>query len=258
MRRHRDWLIDRPIAHRGLHNLAAGIPENSLAAFDAAIRHLLPIEFDLRLTEDGQAVVYHDEYLGRLTGFDRAVAATTLHEIKTLRIAGTEERPPSLPEALEFIDGRVPVLIELKSIGRPGPLEAAVQDAIKHFSGQAAVQSFSPRSMQWFRENAPTLTRGQIAGAYRGHDLPSLHRIIHRHLLMLRISRPHFLAHHVGCLGLPASRLWRRLGGPLLAWTVRSAQDVDRVRGRADGLIFESFDPLKSGLLPAPRPALPL
>lgn len=246
-RRERSWLVDRPIAHRGLHNLSAGIPENSLGAFDAAIQRMLPIEFDVRLTEDGQAVVFHDENLNRLTGIDRPVAATTLHEMQSLRIAGTDQRPPSLADALDFIDGRVPVLIELKTVGRPGPLETIVSTALGRFDGPAAVQSFSPRSMQWFRDYAPQVTRGQISGAYLGHGLTSLHHFIQRHLLMLRISRPHFVAHHVGCLGLPAVRLWRRLGGPLLAWTVRSDRDLDRARGRADGLIFEGFDPLKNG-----------
>lgn len=258
LRRERSWLVDRPIAHRGLHDLSRGIPENTLAAFDAAADRRLPIEFDVRLTEDGQAVVFHDENLGRLTGIDRLVAATTLREMKSLRIAGTEERPPSLFDALEFINGRVPVLIELKTIGRPGPLEAAVSEAVGNFSGLAAVQSFSPRSMQWFRENAPGVMRGQISGAYHGHGLTSWHRFVHRHLLMLRISRPHFVAHHVGCLGLPASRLWRRLGGPLLAWTVRSARDLDRARGRADGLIFEGFDPLKGGSWSGSAAAAPI
>lgn len=246
-RRDRSWLVDRPIAHRGLHNLAAGIPENSLGAFDAAVQRFLPIEFDVRLTEDGHAVVFHDENLGRLTGVDRPVAATTLREMQSLRIAGTNERPPSLFDALDFIGGRVPVLIELKTVGRPGPLESIVSEALGRFDGLAAVQSFSPRSMQWFRDYAPDVTRGQISGAYHGHGLSSLHRFIQRHLLMLRISRPHFVAHHVGCLGLPAARLWRRLGGPLLAWTVRSDRDLDHIRARADGLIFEGFDPLKSG-----------
>lgn len=245
-RHERRWLVDRPIAHRGLHNLAAGIPENSIGAFDAAIQRFLPIEFDVRLTEDGYAVVYHDENLNRLTGIDRPVAATTLHDMQALRIAGTDQRPPSLFETLDFIGGRVPVLIELKAVGRPGPLESVVAEALSRFHGLAAVQSFSPRSMQWFREYAPQVTRGQLSGAYHGHGLSSLHRFIQRHLLMLRISRPHFIAHHVSSLGLPAVRLWRRLGGPTLAWTVRSDRDLDRVRARADGLIFEGFDPLKS------------
>lgn len=248
MRRPVNWLLERPIAHRGLHNLAAGIPENSIRSFDAAIRASLPIEFDVRLTEDQQAVVFHDNNLDRLTGVDQLVAATTMRDMQRLSIAGTDERPPSLNEALEFIDGRVPVLIEVKASKPAGPLEWEVLKAIEGYHGLAAVQSFSPRSMRWFRENAPQVIRGQISGSYRVHDLPSWHRFIHRHLLMLRISRPDFVAHHVGCLGLPASRLWRRLGGPLLAWTVRSMGDLDRARLRADGMIFEGFDLLKNAL----------
>ncbi len=225
-----------------------GIPENSIGAFDAAIKAELPIEFDVRLTEDQQAIVFHDGNLQRLTGVDQSVAATTLREMQRLNIAGTDERPPSLAEALEFINGRVPVLIEMKASRPPGPLEWAVLKEIEDYQGLAAVQSFSPKSLRWFRENAPQVIRGQISGSYRIHDLPSWHRFFHRHLLMLRISRPDFVAHHVGCLGLPASRLWRRLGGPLLAWTVRSLSDLDRARSRADGLIFEGLDLIKNGL----------
>lgn len=252
-RRPVNWLLDRPIAHRGLHNLAAGVPENTIGAFDAAIRAGLPIEFDVRLTEDQQAIVFHDCNLIRLTGVDRLVASTTMRDMQRLTISGTDERPPSLNEALEFIDGRVPVLIELKAARPPGPLEWEVLKGIETYRGQAAIQSFSPKSMRWFRENAPEVIRGQISGSYYVHDLSSWHRFMHRHLLMLRISRPDFVAHHVGCLGLPSSRLWRRLGGPLLAWTVRSMRDLDRARLRADGVIFEGFDLLKTALTARPN-----
>jgi len=247
-RRPVNWLLDRPIAHRGLHNLAAGIPENTIGAFDAAIRASLPIELDVRLTEDQQAIVFHDFNLRRLTGVNQLVASTTLREMQKLTISGTNERPPSLHEALDFIDGRVPVLIEVKAGRPPGGLESEVCRAIEGYKGLSAVQSFSPKSMRWFRNNAPEVIRGQISGSYHIYDLSSWHRFMHRHLLMLRISRPDFVAHHVGCLGLPASRLWRRLGGPLLAWTVRSRRDLDRARLRADGVIFEGFDVLKPAL----------
>ncbi len=223
-RRQVNWLIDRPIAHRGLHNIARGIPENSLSAFDAAIRAALPIEFDVRLTEDQQAIVFHDGNLQRLTGVNRQVASTSLREIQRLPIAGTDERPPSLEEALEFIDGRVPVLIEVKASRPPGELEGTVFKAIRDYNGLAAVQSFSPKSMRWFRENAPGVIRGQISGTYRLHDLPSWHRFFHRHLLMLQNQPPGFR--------LSSCRLPRLASIAAVASPWRSASGVDGALGQ--------------------------
>jgi glycerophosphoryl diester phosphodiesterase len=238
------WLIDRPIAHRGLHYAAGGIPENTCAAFAAAIARGFAIECDVQLTADGEAVVFHDDNARRLTGADRAVSSMTLAELSALPIAGTDEHPPSLKEALNFIGGRVPVLIELKAPARVGPLERAVASALESYNGAAAVMSFSPRSVRWFAEKRPAILRGLVSGPYRdGDGLSAWRRFARRNLLVTAVGRPHFVAHGVDCLDLAACRLWRRYGGPLLTWTVRSAEEYARVRPKADGIIFEGFDP---------------
>ena len=239
------WLTSRPIAHRGFHNLAKGIPENTLRAAEEAVKKSLPIECDVQLTSDGEAVVFHDDELDRLAGVAGRVADQSLREMRRLRIGGTDSAPPSLAELLDFIAGRVPLLIELKSHGRPGALEDVVLRDLRAYAGAAAVLSFSPRSVRWFRRHAPDIVRGQIAGSYhrRGGGIGPLGRFARRHLLTLATSRPHFVAHELTCLDLPSSRLWRRFGGPLLAWTARSADEFEAALHLADNVIFEGFGP---------------
>lgn len=241
-----DWLTAQPIAHRGLHDRRAGRPENTLAAFAAAIARSYAIECDVRLTVDGEAVVFHDADLRRLTGSTGEIATTSLAAMRRLRILGTAEAPPSLADMLALIAGRVPVLIELKSIGAPGALEAAVFQELRRYRGHAAVMAFAPGSVAWFRHNAPEVIRGQLSGAYRGEGGPNvLSRFAYRHLLMLGVGKPDFVAHETICLGLPSSRLWRRFGGPLLTWTAKTPADYARARPLADAIIFEGFEPAR-------------
>ncbi len=238
------WLTERPIAHRGFHYAAGGIPENTCAAFAAAIARDFAIECDVQLTADGEAVVFHDDNAARLTGTGRAVSSMTLQELSALPIAGSDERAPSLKEALQFVRGRVPILIELKAPAKVGPLERAVASALEGYDGPVAVMSFSPRSVRWFARKRPAILRSLVSGAYRdGEGMSAWRRFARRNLLFTAVSRPHFVAHNVDCLDLAGSRLWRRYGGPLLAWTVRSAEEFARVRTKADGVIFEGFDP---------------
>ena len=238
------WLTDRPIAHRGFHDIAAGIPENTLAAFAAAIERGFAIECDVRLAGDGGAIVFHDDNALRLTGADLAIATASLPDLSALDIAGTDERIPTLEEALGFVAGRTPILIELKSPPETGPLEATVARALAGYNGPAAVMSFSPQSVRWFADSAPAIIRGQISGPYRRADgFNGWQRFARRNLLVTAISKPHFVAHNVECLDLAASRLWRRFRGPLLTWTVKSSADYARLRSKADGLIFEGFGP---------------
>ncbi|MGV8840876.1 MAG: glycerophosphodiester phosphodiesterase family protein [Bauldia sp.] len=252
-----EWLSGPPIAHRGLHDASSGAPENTIRAFSAAIARGLPIECDVMLTSDNEVIVFHDHKLARLTGLPGDVNRMTLHDMQRLRIKSTDERAPSLAETLDFVAGRVPLLVEIKSQRRPGQLEVGVLRALRAYHGPVAVQSFSPHSMQWFRENAPEIPRGQLSGSYRWERHPgAITRWAYRHLLMLGISRPDFVAHEVSCLELPAVRLWRRFGGPLLAWTAKTATAYAAAKRVADGVIFEGFDPIPSLAMPDASPLL--
>lgn len=236
------WLRSRPIAHRGLHD--ASRPENSLAAFEAAAAAGHPIELDVHLTADGQAVVFHDDTLERMTGHPGTVAASTLAELTALRLRGTDEPVPSLAQVLERVAGRVPVLVELKSHGPPrGRLEPAVCDVLARFPGEHAVQSFDPWSMLWMRRHAPHLPRGMLSGDMRSEGLPLHEALAVEHLLLAPAVRPDFIGYELRALPHPATSLWRRLGRPLLAWTIRDDAALRRARGLVDNVIFEGVTP---------------
>jgi glycerophosphoryl diester phosphodiesterase len=235
------WLWSRPVAHRGLHDALR--PENSLAAFEAAAAAGHPIELDVHLTADGHAVVFHDEDLPRMTGRRGRVAEATLAELQALTLLDTDEHVPSLDEVLVCVRGRVPVLVELKARKPYGPLEQAVRDTLRRHPGTYAVQSFDPWSLVWLRRHAPELPRGMLSCDFLDEDLPRHQRLALQHLLLAPLVRPSFVGYDLHALPHWAPTALRRLGLPLLAWTVRTAEDLVRARGLVDNVIFEHVQP---------------
>lgn len=253
-----DWIATQPIAHRGLHDGNVTIPENSLAACAAAIDAGYPIELDVRLLADGTAVVFHDTDLERMTGEPGAVSHCDRAQIASLRLLDTAEPIPRLETVLEFVGGRVPLLIEIKSEGDVGPLEAAVLAAISGYAGAVAVQSFNPYSLGYFRKLAPAIPRGQLAGDFREvRLLTALQKFLLRNLCLSGISGPHFIAYDLRALpGLAPTLARRAFNLPLLAWTVRDPSDLAIACQQADNIIFETLATLppagsKSGMMRA-------
>jgi len=236
------WLRQRPIAHRGFHGKTA--PENSLAAFRAAIAHGYAIELDIQLLADGELAVFHDDTLERLTGQPGAIANQTLATIKRFKLLDTDETIPSLQDALELIQGQVPVLLEIKNKGAVGPLEAALLKQVSGYRGEVAIQAFNPYSLGWFKQQAPQLLRGQLAGNFKGEALPWVQKALLRNLLMNWASAPDFIAYDLRALPSLPTTLARRLGRrPLIAWTVRSQADHEMAKRYADNIIFDPFSP---------------
>jgi glycerophosphoryl diester phosphodiesterase len=235
------WLWQRPVAHRGLHD--ADRPENSLAAFEAAAQAGHPIELDVHRTADGAAVVFHDEDLRRMTGRPGRVADTTLAELRALALLGSDEHIPALDDVLARVRGRVPVLVELKSCAPYGPLEQAVCEALRRRPGAYAVQSFDPWSLVWLRRHAPELPRGMLSSDFADEDLPRHHKLVLRHLLLAPHVRPSFVGYDLRALPHWAPTALRGLGVPLLAWTVRTEEDLRRARELVDNVIFEHVRP---------------
>lgn len=235
------WLLARPVAHRGLHDALR--PENSLAAFDAACDAGYPIELDVHLGADGTLPVFHDETLTRMTGATGGIHDTPRSRLDALRLAGTDERIPSLPEVLARVRGRVPLVIELKTRrGGPG-LVPAVLDALASYRGEVALQSFDPRTLAAIRRREPSRALGLLASDFRGGDVSRLERFVLRRLLLAPLSRPDYVGYELRCLPYWATTLARRLGTPVLAWTIRTAQDLSRSRRVADNCIFEGVRP---------------
>ena len=151
------WLVETPIAHRGLHSKT--VPENSLLAFSKAIEKGYAIELDVHMLADGTIAVFHDASLARMTGNDGYIKYLNKNDLKALTLKGTKEHIPTLEEALKLIDGRVPVLIEIKNPYKVGKIEQAVIDTLKNYQGEYAVQSFNPYSMGYFKQHAPNIIR---------------------------------------------------------------------------------------------------
>lgn len=222
------WLTARPIAHRGLHTLPDA-PENSLAAFAAAIAAGFPIELDVRPLADGQIAVFHDPNLERLTGATGPLRARSSDDIRELRLLGTNEHIPLLPETLDFVAGRVPLLIEIKTDDAPvGPLEQTTIRALSGYSGEFAIQSFSAATVAYLAEHAPEIVRGQLASNdnWRGDA-----------------ADPDFLAYSIESLPTPLSTALRARGVPLLCWTARTPEQQRRAMALADNYIFEMISP---------------
>lgn len=241
------WLVERPIAHRGLHDRASGIVENTASAFAAAIEAGYAIECDLQLSRDGEAMVFHDETLDRLTQATGRVLDRTAAELVSVPLRDTSDRMQTLPELLAQVDGRVPLVIELKSHwdGSTRLAQRAVE-CLAGYRGPHALMSFDPDLVEAVAELDPRLTRGIVADRvndpdYRG--LPFYRRLGLRRFSHLARSRPHFISYHAAGLPYGPPRRLRQLGVPIICYTIRSPSQASRALRYCDQITFEGYRP---------------
>jgi len=244
-----DWLTARPVAHRGLHDRARGVVENMPGAIQAAIAGRFSIEVDIQLTADGEAMVHHDDELGRLTDGAGPLLAMTAAQLRAVPFKDTPERMMTVGELCDLVGGRVPLVIELKShFDRDRRLAARLAQVVAAYRGPVAAMSFDPDQVMALREIAPTLPRGITAE--RNYDdayWAKLNAAQRSPMVALRHglrTRPHFVAYRVDDLPAPAPWIARNLFGcALLAWTVRTPAQRARAAAYADQMIFEGFVP---------------
>jgi len=229
------WIGEHEFAHRGLHS--AGTPENSPTAFSQAISNGLGIECDIQRSSDGQAMVFHDWELDRLTNESGAVAQRSAAELAQIELAGSQDRIPTLRNLLEAVAGRVPLLIEIKSHDkmRISALCLAVRRALEGYRGSHAVMSFDPRVSRWFCDNAPQIVRGLVMTEEGARTLSGSAR----RRLALWHARPDFLAYDISDLPSRFAATQRARGLPVATWTVRSAEQRVLAREYADAPIAE-------------------
>jgi glycerophosphoryl diester phosphodiesterase len=229
-----DWLTAQPFAHRGLHGF--GVIENCRAAFEAAVAAGHGIELDVQASRDGEAIVFHDYELQRLTGQAGRVSDRSADELRRIEIGGAGEMIPNLLEILHLVDSRVPILMEIKApSSRVGPLCASVLRAVRDYRGSMAVMSFNPEVGRWFWKNGRGITRGLVVteqGRGRAHGG------LERRLSLWR-SHPHFLAYDILALPSRFARAQRARGLPVLAWTVRGQNQRAMAAAEADQIIYE-------------------
>lgn len=241
----------RPIAHRGLHNAKKGVIENTAPAFEAAFAKGYGIECDLRPAAGGTPLVFHDETLNRLVDGKGSVAHLDGPALKRLRYKGCDTHILTFAEFLDLADGRVPLLVEVKSEW-DAPDHAFLSKIAKlanAYRGPLALMSFDPDVMAALRHLAPKLPLGIVSGSYAGHGwwhrkLSKARAQALRDLLLSGPAVPDFYAYQVGALPTPVTRYVREVQGlPLFTWTVRSAKDRMKAAKWADAPIFEGFEP---------------
>lgn len=232
-------MFSRPIAHRGLHGIDA--PENSLAAFGKAIEAGFPIEIDVRPIDDGTVVVFHDDKLTRMTDLDGYVCNMTKSDLEKVKLRNSDERIPTFKEVLEFVDGRTPLLIEIKNDSTVGQLERDTLELLSSYKGEYAVQSFNPYSMEFFKKNAPQIPRGQLSCFFDKKDLGFFKRFVLKRLKMNKVSSPDFISYNHA--NLP-NKYVTKTKLPTLAWTVRSNAEMEKCLPYCDNIIFENFIPV--------------
>ena len=242
------WLVARPIAHRGLHDRAAGRPENTLAAARAAIAGNYAIECDVQISADGEAMVFHDAALGRLAGVADPVAAMRAADLRGLSVAGTAETIPTLPDFLAEIAGRTPLVVEVKSsYSGDLALTRRVAEVLSAYAGPVAVKSFDPQVVAALRGLVPDAIPRGIVGETNQDDpayaaLTDSARRRLSDLLHIAETRPDFVSWRVDDLPCAATHLARVLGHlPVMAWTVRTEAQRRLAQAHADQMVFEGF-----------------
>ncbi len=222
------------IAHRGLH--CGVIKENTREAFEKAVKYGYGIELDIQLSSDKVPVINHDYTLKRVFGVDKEVSSLTVRELRMIGV-------PTLSEVLEIIDGKVPLVAEIK--GESSDIEVCEKSAelLDNYDGIYCVESFNPMHLRWFKRNRPQVIRGQLSTAFGKRDNKKgfLHQLL-RHLLLNFLSRPHFIAYEYKYKSVSA-RLCALLGAHMVCWTPKSADDVNASKKYYRTYIFEGYEP---------------
>ena len=237
------WIKETPIAHRGLHT--KDIPENSLSAFENALKNNYAIELDVQFTKDKEVVVFHDENLKRMTNDTRNIEDVNYDELKNLRLGNTNEIIPTLEEVLELVDSKVAILIEIKDCKDYIELSEKTYEILKGYEGNYAIQSFNPFILEWYKNNASEVVRGQLSGTFTegSESLNSFEKFALKNMLLNFKSKPNYIGYDLE--GIPKSKLesLRKKGVPIIVWTVKNKEDMEKAYKYSDNITFENFLP---------------
>ena len=238
------WLKETKLAHRGLHEKDLSIPENSMEAFENAMSHGYGLELDLNLLKDNTIIVFHDHHLKRMTGLDKDVGSCTYDDIKSLTLHDTDSHIPTFDELLRFVDGRVPLLIEIKPFGDIENFCSLVYQRLKVYQGTYAIFSFHPKVIKWFKQNAPEVIRGQIATKYHKSEAvnPLIGALLAR-LFFNRFTKPDFISYNVKHMPNKHLDKAKKRGVTIISYVARDQKTFDFVKKHYDNIVFEFFTP---------------
>jgi len=236
--------LHRTFAHRGLFAVDQSVPENSLPAFRAAVEADYGIELDVQLSKDKVVVVFHDDDLKRVCGVDARVDSLTFDELQQLALLNTTERIPTFSDVLAVLDGKIPMIVELKSGGDWKTLCEKTLALLTQYKGDYCIESFHPLLVRWFYQHAPQILRGLLSEAYRYSKkyAPHYQSFMMSRLLTNILTHPQFIAYHIGpkCLSV---RISEAMGAMRVAWTARPTDDHAKLTQRNDAIIFEHYRP---------------
>lgn len=230
-------------AHRGLHDNQSEAPENSLKAFQKAVENGYGIELDVQLTKDEQVVVFHDPNLKRICGIDAPVNSMTYEELQQLSLLNTNEKIPLFSEVLQVVDSKVPLIVEIKMVDFKTRVCELTNDLLKNYHGVYCIESFHPFAVRWYQEHRPDVIRGQLsADFYKENEKEDWQMFAVHHLVTNVICRPDFIAYSNKAAGAVGRNICRYLfRGLSVAWTIRSAEELDAAKDKYDLFIFEGF-----------------
>ncbi len=248
--------LSRPLAHRGLHDLASHAPENTIEAFRRAISHGYGIELDVQISLDGEAMVFHDYVLDRLTDATGPTRQKNAAALGQIRLTGGTSTIPTLAQVLAEVAGRAPVLIEIKdqdgALGpATGPLEHAIARNLSAYDGPVAVMSFNPHAIAIIHALLPDLSVGLVTGGFYEpwwYKLSDQQRQTLKEIPDIDRVGGCFISHDQTCLDFPRVAELKRAGLAILSWTIRSAAQERAARKVADNITFEGY--LPKGALP--------
>ncbi len=234
------WLLNSPIAHRGLHSKKAA--ENTLPAFKLAIANNHPIELDIQLLKDGSVVVFHDDDLRRLCGSDIPINSITLKQLKEFKVNG-KEKIPTLEETLALINGQVPVLVEIKNKKTSNQiLHSEALEILKNYDGEFAVQSFNPMTVRYFLQHLPKVPVGLVSGSFSDTKMNLVQKFYLKNVFDSYLVRPDFIAYEWSEIFSISNIILNKLFKvPIIAWTITTEEQKNDIKLLASNYIFENI-----------------
>lgn len=246
-RKVRNSIKGKYYAHRGLHDGEAGIPENTMAAFRRAVDAGFGIELDVQLTKDEEVVVFHDFDLKRVCSAEGEISDFTYEQLQRFAICGTQERIPRLSDVLKLVQGRVPLLIELKYKGMESRICERTDEVMRQYHGEYAIESFHPRALWWYRRHRPEICADSSRGIFEAGGALFIRHIGYVVTFwLIFIGKPDFIAYDIRDRQAVSKNICRCVFGcPSAAWTVRSGRQLEEAKPYYDSFIFEGFLPVQ-------------
>lgn len=231
-------------AHRGLYN-NKDIPENSMKAFEQAMLKGYAIELDIQMTKDGYLVVFHDQTLKRVCGVKDDITTLTLSEVKQARLCGTDSKIPTFEDVLMLVDGRVPLMIEVKSTDDYEDLMPKLMALLERYEGEYIIESFDPRVLLWLKKNRPSVIRGQLSSKNIREVKNRIMKIILGNMMFNKITKPHFVSYLYTEVSPKFYKKQHKKDRQVAVWTVKSKEEYEKIKDYIDICIFENEETTK-------------